>query len=154
VEIGDVTGNLDIRSDSGSLQVEQLAGRLDAWTASGSIVLIDVQGEVDAHTNSGRVEARNATGKALLDTNSGSVRYQGVPEGDCRFSTKSGSITLRVPADLDATLDLSTSSGSVNHEFSVTGIVRRNMVDGIIGDGQGCRIYAHTPSGSIDLLAR
>jgi hypothetical protein len=154
VDVVDISGDVDARSDSGGLDVQRVTGTVHAWTASGSISLTDVQGDVDAHTNSGSVTAREATGNVQLDTHSGRVRYQGTPQGECRFTTGSGSIVLQLPGDLDATLDVSTGSGSVTNQFSVVGTVKRNRIDGYIGNGEGCQIYARTASGGIDLLSR
>ncbi len=66
--------------------------------------------------------------------------------------TGSGSITVRAPAGLGATVDIETGSGGIDLDFPVeVRSVRRDQVRGTIGDGRG-QINIDTGSGSIRIL--
>jgi DUF4097 and DUF4098 domain-containing protein YvlB len=111
-----------------------------------------VNGSLDAHSGSGGIDVNGVTGQVRLDTGSGSVEYLGDPSGECRFETGSGRIVLRFPAALDAQVDLSTGSGTVDIGFPVEGDVGRREVRGVIGSGEKASIYAHTGTGNIDVV--
>jgi hypothetical protein len=151
ITVGDLQGEVDLHTGTGTIEARNVGGRLKADTGSGRLTLEGVTGSIDAHTGSGGIEVFGAQGPGRFDTGSGSIDYQGAPQGECRFRTGSGSIGLRLPADLDATVDLHTGSGSVDVAYEVDGQISRQDVQGIIGSGDVATIYAHTGSGSIDL---
>ena len=86
------------------------------------------------------------------DSGSGGIEYQGAPQGDCRFETGSGSITLELPPDLSMEVNLDTGTGSLDVGYDVAGTVSRKEVRGVIGDGSHGSIRAHTGAGSIHLV--
>lgn len=144
-------GEMDLHSGSGSVSARDLEGHLKASTGSGRIVIEDMTGEIDAHTGTGSIDVRQVSGVVQLDSGSGSIEYQGSPQGNCRFETGSGSISLKLPADLGAEVDLHTGSGSIEVEFNVVGQISKRDVKGMIGEGDKVSIYAHSGSGNIDL---
>lgn len=152
VTIQELRGDLDVHTGAGSVEGYNIQGRLKVDTGSGSVTVKGMEGESEIHTGSGGIDMAGAAGRVRLDTGSGSIDYMGAPEGDCRFSTGTGSVTLRLPADLSATVDLHTGSGSIEVGFAVDGQVSKRDVEGVIGDGAQVSIYARTGSGSIDLL--
>jgi DUF4097 and DUF4098 domain-containing protein YvlB len=152
VTIQDLRGDVDVHTGAGSVEAYNIQGRLKVDTGSGSVTVKDMEGESDIHTGTGGIDMAGAAGRVRLDTGSGSIDYMGSPEGDCRFNTGTGSISLRLPADLDATVDLHTGTGSVEVGYAVDGQVSKRDVKGVIGSGTQMSIYAHTGSGSIDLL--
>jgi DUF4097 and DUF4098 domain-containing protein YvlB len=152
VTVRGLRGEMDLHSGSGSVTARDLEGRLKASTGSGRLVIEDMTGEIDAHTGTGSIDVRRASGVVQLDTGSGGIEYQGSPQGNCRFETGSGSISLRLPADLRAEVDLHTGSGSIEIDFAVVGQISRRDVKGVIGGGGNVSIYVHTGSGSIDLI--
>ena len=149
-----LSGDAKLDTASGSVDVRDLSGNVEVDTASGSVDIVDVTGEIDAHTASGSIDVRGAMGQVRLGTGSGSIEYQGTPQGDCRFETGSGGITLKLPADLNMEVDLDTGSGDIDVDFAVDGRATKQKVKGVIGDGSQGSIFAHTGSGSIDLIRR
>ena len=109
---------------------------------------------LDANTGAGDIDVRVAAGTARLDTGAGSLRYQGMPQGECRFETGAGNITLTLPADLNVRVDLQTGAGDIDVDYAVDGRVTRQAVQGVIGSGAEGTIYAHTGAGNIDVVRR
>jgi hypothetical protein len=109
---------------------------------------------LDANTGAGDIDVRVAAGTARLDTGAGSLRYQGMPQGECRFETGAGDITLALPTDLNVRVDLETGTGDIDVDFVVDGEVTRREVQGVIGSGAEGTIYAHTGAGNIDVVRR
>ena len=147
----DLAGNVSLHTSSGGMSVRAFEGTLKLHVSSGDIDVLGVDGVLDAHTSSGTINVRDAQGTVRLDTSSGSIDYRGSPVGECSFATGSGSIDLRLPADLNAKVDLQTGSGTVRLSFPVEGEQTRQSVRGIIGSGNEATIYARTSSGSIRL---
>jgi hypothetical protein len=161
LELATGAGNIDVRgfasqakihTGAGSITMADAQGLVDLDTGAGSINITNVQGEIKAHTGAGSIDARDSSGPARLDTGAGSIDYRGEPLGDCRFETGTGSITLRLPAGLNAEVDLETGMGTINVQFDVAGSVTKRDVQGTIGRGGDAVIRAHTGTGSIDVI--
>lgn len=111
-----------ISTASGNIKAEGVTGRLDLNTASGDVTLRGVSGEVRAASASGTVRVRDAAGTVNASTASGNVdvelaRLEGT--GDMRFSSASGDVSVRLPSSLDARVDMSTASGSIETDFPI-----------------------------------
>lgn len=157
IAIEDATGVVEAASVSGNVDLRRVSGRIDASSVSGDVDVDDATGEFEAESVSGSVLVRR--GKLRLfraETVSGDVSYEGTYDasGDYRFNTHSGEVTLTVPADGGAALDLETWSGDITSDFPLTlqpgdsmGGRRRRMQFNI-GQG-GARISAETFSGDI-----
>jgi DUF4097 and DUF4098 domain-containing protein YvlB len=145
---------LDLHTGAGSVDVSGLQSKVQADTGAGSVRIADVTGEIELHSGAGSLEARGVSGPIRLDTGAGSIQYEGTPQGDCRFESGAGSIALTLPADLNMAVDLETGMGTVGLGFAVDGQVSRQKVKGTIGSGDQGSIYAHTGTGSVDLIKR
>lgn len=145
-------GNVGLRSGSGSVDAQDVEGQLTIDSGSGSLTVQGMDGDLAAHTGSGGIKITGANGNVRLDTGSGTVEYQGVPSGECRFETGTGSLVLRLPAELDFRIQADTGSGSIDVQFEVEGRVSRQHVEGVVGTGQEATIIASTGSGGIDVF--
>ena len=147
----DLSGTVALHTSSGGMSVQTFDGDLNVHVSSGSIDVAEMKGNLAAHTSSGSIDVVDAQGWVRLETSSGSIDYSGSPEGECSFKTGSGNIDLRLPSDLDAEVDLHTSSGSIRVDYPLEGESDRQDVQGIIGSGRGVSINARASSGSITL---
>ena len=118
-----VNYNFDrISTASGNLSAEGVTGRIELHTASGDVTLQGVSGQVRAASASGSVKVRDAAGSVNASTASGNVdvelaRLEGA--GDMRFTSASGDVNVRMPSSLDARVDMSTASGSIETDFPI-----------------------------------
>lgn len=170
----DIAGSLDIDTGSGSVVVRGVGGDLRVDTGSGRVEVSDVRGrEIEVDTGSGGVRGDGlAADMILVDTGSGSIELERVTSRDVVLDTGSGSIdieltgdvdrldadtgsgsiTVRAPAGLGATVDIETGSGGIDLDFPVeVRSVRRDRVRGTVGDGRG-EIHIDTGSGSVRLI--
>ena len=147
-----LVGDVALNTGSGGVTAESVAGTLRIDSGSGSLRVQGLSGSLEAHTGSGSIEVLGAEGNVRLDTSSGTVEYEGTPAGECRFETGSGSIVLRLPAELDFRLQADAGTGGVNVEFEVEGRVTARHVEGVVGTGLEATIIADTSSGSIDVF--
>jgi len=173
----DIGSDVVAQTGSGSIGLEHIAGRVDAHTGSGSIRAIDVSGpvkaetgsggitlslaaaerggaglDVEASTGSGSIEVSGVNGSLHASTGSGGITANGIPAGDWKLVTSSGSITLRLDADASFDLYAHTSSGSVSttHPITMTGTITKHELRGRVRNG-GHLIEASTSSGRITI---
>lgn len=111
-----------ISTASGNLTAENVTGRVELSTASGDVKLSGVSGEIRAASASGTVKVTDAAGSVNASSASGDVeveltRVDG--DGDMHFSTASGNVHVRLPASIDATVEMSTVSGSLETNLPI-----------------------------------
>ncbi|MGH3182074.1 MAG: DUF4097 family beta strand repeat-containing protein [Streptosporangiaceae bacterium] len=141
ITLDGVTGDVDANTVSGALEAQGINGRLNFKTVSGDLTLADGWLErLDASVVSGDV-----TADVDLD-----------PLGGMQVTTVSGEVTLRLPAEADARVNLHSVSGDVRSEF--TELVRSSApasrsVSGSLGAGSG-QVSVTTMSGRVVLLRR
>lgn len=159
------SGSIDVRGVDGDVVLDTGSGRVDASEIRGRTISIDtgsgsVNGfDLDADdlivdTGSGSIELEGVTAPdIMLDTGSGSIDVELMADVDrLEADTGSGSVTVRAPEGLGARVDIETGSGGIDLDFPVeVRSVRRDHVEGTIGDGRG-EINIDTGSGSIKLL--
>ncbi len=138
IEIGTFKGEMQLRSGDGSQEIESVDGRLRAMTGDGHIHANGRFDELDLKTGDGHVEARANAGSALAT--------------GWRLESGDGTVTLEVPGNLAADVDLHTGDGHIDLDMPVTteGKVREGEVRGKINGG-GNLLVIHTGDGSIRL---
>jgi hypothetical protein len=128
-----------IHSISGDVNVTGVTGRLNASTVSGTVHVTDVVGSVSAKSVSGDVDVQIS-------------RLEGTD--DMSFSTVSGSVTARLPAGLDANVEMSSFSGSIDTSFPIQiqedRFTSGHRANGQIGSGSR-RLRMSTMSGNLSL---
>jgi hypothetical protein len=154
-----------------------LAGRASVKSVSGEITLDGVTGDVDANTVSGALEAQSTGGRLNFNTVSGDLTLADGwlerlhantvsgdvtadidldPLGGMQVTTVSGEVTLRLPAEADAQVNLHSLAGDVRSEFTE---LRRSeapashSVSGNLGAGSG-HVSVTAMSGRVMLLRR
>jgi Putative adhesin len=138
IEIAGLKGEMQLKSGDGSLHLDGVDGKLHASTGDGSIQANGRFGELELKTGDGHVDVRAGTGSSLA--------------GGWRLETGDGSVTLEVPGDLAADVDLHTNDGHIDLDMPVTtsGNVRQNEVRGKMNGG-GSLLTIRTGDGSIRL---
>ena len=122
------------RTVNGEVEIERLASNVEAATVNGGIT-ISTSGHASAATVNGSIVAQM-----------GSAAWT----GDLEFQTVNGSVTLDMPANLNADVRFSTLNGGIETDFpvSVSGQLSRKSMKGTIGAG-GRDLRASTVNGSI-----
>jgi len=148
------TTRLDLHAGTGSVEVRGIHNDVKVESSSGGLTLAGVKGDIDAHSRTGGIEVREASGAVRLNSISGGIEYQGTPRGDCRFRSLSGGVELVLPSELNMKVDLGSGSGSVEVDYAVSGRPTGRGIKGLVGDGRQGSIYAHSLSGSVELMRR
>jgi DUF4097 and DUF4098 domain-containing protein YvlB len=138
--VADVSGRLNVQSSDGSLDLRNIAGTLDAHTSDGNV---DISGKLDS------MNIRTGDGALTLELANGSSL-----KADSTLHSSDGSVTVRLPKDLSANLDISTSDGKIDCNLPLT-------LDGFHGgSGSGVKgklnqggaiLWIHTSDGTVHL---
>ncbi len=159
IVVTDAAGKVSAESVTGDIEIDGVAGDVRAESVSGSVTLKNVDGDIATESVSGPVDIVSAnSARVRAETVGGSLSYDGTiePLGNYSFATHSGRLTLAVPANAGATVQLETFSGTVDSDFPVTlesGANRRmgeSRFDFRIGDGRS-RIVLETFNGNIEI---
>ncbi len=173
VRISEVRGHVDTETGSGEIALRRISGgEVTAETGSGRIALEEISGSsLRVDTGSGRISGRALAVEELsLDTGSGRIEVDGLEAARISCDTGSGSVhlgltadierlvvdtgsggvTVEVPSDFGATMELSSGSGSVSVDVPGrdAAVAERRYFRGSVGDGEG-RVMIETGSGGI-----
>jgi DUF4097 and DUF4098 domain-containing protein YvlB len=138
IELGNFKGEMQLRSGDGSLEIDGVDGKLRATTGDGHIRANGRYDELDLKTGDGRVDARATAGSVLAT--------------GWRLESGDGTVTLEVPENLAADVDLHTGDGHIDLDMPVTAVgkIRQGEVRGKLNGG-GNLLVIHTGDGSIRL---
>jgi DUF4097 and DUF4098 domain-containing protein YvlB len=138
IELGNFKGEMQLHSGDGSEEIDGVDGKLRAVTGDGHIHANGRFDELDLKTGDGRVDARATAGSALAL--------------GWRLGSGDGTVTLEVPANLAADVDLHTGDGHIDLDMPITteGKIREGEVHGKLNGG-GNLLVIHTGDGSIRL---
>ncbi len=140
VEVTGVSGDLRAKSTSGNVTVKGVTGAVNASSTSGNVHVGEINGTVSGKSTSGNVEVEIA-------------QLSGA--GDMDFASTSGNVRVKLPANLDADVRMSTTSGGLKTDFPLTieeperGHGRRAA--GRVGGGSR-NLRLSSTSGSVSLL--
>lgn len=115
----DVSGvaEVNLRSESGSVTIKDVAGAVNVEAQSGSVALADIGGTVAGKVESGSVTAEDVRGDVTLHASSGNVEVT-VPDGAYQVTTSvdSGNVDSEIENDPagDHRLDLRADSGNIS----------------------------------------
>jgi hypothetical protein len=118
----------------------------------GDVEAVGLRSDVFVLTTGGDVTVAT-TGIAAVTAASGSIDVtigQADPGRDLAFRTAAGDVNVRVPANTNADVWASTSSGSISSDFPLDGTARTRS--GTLGDG-GPNLWLSTVNGNVGLSA-
>jgi DUF4097 and DUF4098 domain-containing protein YvlB len=146
VAAGTVNGSMTVRGVGAEVRANTVNGGLDVRDASGQVTAHTVNGNVNVTTNAGPVNASTVNGS--ITARMGALAR----DGDMKFSTVNGGITVETPSSLDADVSLNTMFGGISSDFPVqlSGKFGPRHAEGTIGRG-GRRISMNTVNGSLEL---
>jgi hypothetical protein len=126
---------LNARTVNGSVRAESLQSDVQVATVNGS-VYIGTTGHAQAHTVNGSIEA--------------TMGSEGWPR-ETAFETVNGSVTIRMPRDASADIEVRTTNGGISSDLPI--VVKdasRRRLEGTLGSG-GRRLLVKTVNGAVSL---
>lgn len=114
--------NLDIHTGDGSIKGARVHGTMYLNTGDGSIHIEDADGQLAAHSGDGGIHVDGRFDTLKIETGDGSI-HADINRGSKLASSwymhsGDGSITVQLPEDLAADLDVRTGDGSIRSDLS------------------------------------
>jgi DUF4097 and DUF4098 domain-containing protein YvlB len=136
IVLSNFKGDMQLESGDGHEEITSVDGSLHAHTSDGRILASGRFDALDLHSGDGRIEARALAGSTV---NSG----WNIRSGD-------GSVTMQLPENFAADVDLRTGDGHISVDFPVTvqGNLGEKNIRGKLNGG-GNLLTIHTGDGSI-----
>jgi DUF4097 and DUF4098 domain-containing protein YvlB len=130
-------GQVKLHTGDGSIHLSNLKGNMELDSGDGSLEVEAVDGPLHAHTGDGHIHADG--------------RFDGLDTG-WEVETGDGSVTLAIPPDLAADVELRSGDGHINLDIPLTveGRLKENHLQGKMNGG-GPPLRVHTGDGSIAL---
>lgn len=147
-------GKVSLRTGDGRISVNHLKGEMDFYTGDGRLEVDDADGNLCAHTGDGSIRVAGRFDSVDVTSGDGRVSLTVRPGSRVAHSwdvrTSDGSVSMEIPADLSADLDLHTGDGHItlNLPLTVEGKFNNQDVHGKLNGG-GNRLVVHTGDGSI-----
>lgn len=145
VDLKNTNGELKINTSGGDIYLSKHKGDSRVATSGGDITTKELDGDLYASTSGGDIKLEVNNGKITAKTSGGDIEiiYDGENKG-INASTSGGDIKLFAPATLKANVDLETSGGSIDCNFSnykATKVTRGRVKGEFNGGGENivCR---------------
>lgn len=158
--VSGISGRTEVRGVTGDSTLVGLTGEVRADTVSGGVAAQAVTGDLRFHSVSGDLTVIDGAGGAVrADSVNGDMTLDLDPSAkgtDIALTTVSGEVAIRLPDPADATVEASTTSGTVSNAFGnlrVGGQWGAKRLTGTLGEGTGS-LKVTTVSGGIALLRR
>jgi DUF4097 and DUF4098 domain-containing protein YvlB len=150
------SAKVNVHSGDGAISARGLEGELDFSTSDGSLELDDIDGTLHARSSDGSVRVSGRFDALDLRTSDGRIEVEARPGSQVRepweIRSSDGSVSLKIPGDLAADVELHTSDGSITTgvPIAIEGSVRSHDLHGKLNGG-GNRLTLHTSDGSVRL---
>jgi len=163
LEVRTVSGTIDVEQASGPLSLKSSSGGVSVSGARDSIVVRSVSGDVrvdaaprglTANTSSGAIRAQNVAHHAMLSSASGDIEVSfAEPLLQAQVDTVSGDITGRLADRLGCRIEMRTSGGDLDMRvpFKLQSVSRREIT-GVVNGGRA-PILLESSAGDIELLS-
>jgi DUF4097 and DUF4098 domain-containing protein YvlB len=157
VETDNNVGSVDIHTGDGHIKVNRARGAIRLSTGDGHIEATGLDGRLEATSGDGHIQIEGRLDSLNLNTNDGTIDAR-VSRGS-RMSTNwsirtgDGDVTLRLPEDFQADLEMHTGDGRIRTDFPIvaSGRLGRSDIHGKLNGG-GPPLTARTGDGSIHIL--
>ncbi len=149
-------GRVNLRTGDGKIDLAGLKGEMDLHSGDGSESLDAVDGKLHAETGDGHITAHGRFDELELKTGDGHLEVRATAGSSLtagwRLETGDGNVSLEVPGELAADVDLHTNDGHIDLDMPVTtaGKMREGEIRGKLNGG-GSPLTIRTGDGSIHL---
>lgn len=154
ITVTDVSGTIEVSTDDGRIRGAGLHGSVRARTDDGSVRLQEIDGDVAVHSEDGSIHVSGVLAGLDASTDDGRIVIGAAPgsvmSGDWDLQTEDGRVSVDLPDDFSALLDLATGDGRIRVDDRFGGNAGRGAeaLRRVIGGG-GFALRVRTDDGSI-----
>jgi DUF4097 and DUF4098 domain-containing protein YvlB len=159
IRIERVNGRIELRTGDGSIRATDIGGETTLNSTDGTITVSGAEGTLDLETGDGGVNVTGTLTAVKLHSGDGSIVYRAEPGStmtdNWEITTGDGGVSLFLPRDFAAQLDVHTGDGAIRNELHVSadsdgGEVNRRTIRGKLNAG-GKLLRVRTGDGSVRL---
>ncbi|MFH1195000.1 MAG: DUF4097 family beta strand repeat-containing protein [bacterium] len=151
VELDNTNGELFVKTSGGDIGLNKHNGNAQIQTSGGDIKCNNTKGNLEAGTSGGGISLKAVDGMIDANTSGGDItlEYTGKNMG-VDLTTSGGDIKVYLPADFKADVELKSSGGSIECDYSMskTYKVKSNSLDAEFNGG-GEKLYCRTSGGDV-----
>jgi len=158
IEVVSADGDINATNSNGGITINDCKGNMTLETSDGGIRVDNLQGSVLlAKTKNAPITIKRATAVEAVETSDDDIKAEisSVGVNGTSIRVNKGSISLYLSSDINADIELITSSGDIaTHSFwgmTTSDDTTEGHLKGTIGTG-GNKIRAETSKGNIDLF--
>ena len=111
IELANIAGTHSLKTNGGHIEVMDVTGSLAVESGGGHIDIIDMRGDLELFTEGGHISIDNVSGTVKATTNGGQVNVKRL-EGNIWALTKGGNITASIE-EADEQITLITEAGNI-----------------------------------------
>lgn len=120
----DLEGDLQIHTGDGSAELDNLRGTIRLQSSDGNMTLQNATGTLEARSSDGHMKVDGNFSAVQLHSSDGGLDFT-LADGSkltaaSRIESSDGTVTIRVPHDFAADLDISTSDGHIDCSLPLT----------------------------------
>jgi hypothetical protein len=159
VNLSSLQGDLNLTTGDGNLTLDRVSGNLRIRSGDGRVKITNADGAIDAHTSDGNLSVDGLFHALALHTSDGtldlSLRDGSKLAGPSTIQSSDGSVTIRVPQNFAADLNVHTSDGHVDCALPLTMDHYQSGGEGhqLRGklNGGGTPLTVHTSDGNVKI---
>jgi len=143
-----------LQSTNGGVSLAGTRGRAELTTTNGGASVKDVEGNIRMRSTNGGLSVVNASGTLDGVTTNGGINAElNEVDGDLSLRTTNGGVTLKLPENLRASVDIATSNGGIHSDLPVEGgqKTKRSLTGEI--NGGGGKLFVRSTNGGVRILA-
>ena len=156
LELEDLRGQTEITMTSGEISARELNGPARLKTGSGDLTVTESAGALNLETVSGDIDLTDLRSPSVsARTTSGEIGFNGrlLPDGEYKFQTHSGDITLGLAEPVNSQVSVLAYEGDFESDFPIRtrGFTSGQEITFTLGSG-GARLILQAFGGEISLL--
>ena len=151
ITLTDIEGTTNAKTGGGHITANRVFGDISMSTGGGHIKMQDTGGNLEVKTGGGHINIENGEGSISAKTSGGNISSSITSAQDqLRLSTSAGNVSLSLPTDIAADLDVSGTSASLDDVFNFNGTKNQGRITGTLNGG-GLPIVINCGYGNVNI---
>ena len=151
ITLSDIDGTTNAKTGGGHITANRVFGNITMSTGGGHIKMQDTGGNLEVKTGGGHIDIQNGEGSITAKTSGGNISSSiNSAQDQLRFSTSAGNVSLSLPINIAADLDISGTSASLDDGFNFNGTKNKGSISGTLNGG-GLPIVINCGYGNVNI---